>query len=106
MKRVLPKQAKIAKVAQEAMQEGASEFIAFVASEAAERCMDDNRRTIRPEDLLESLQGLGFEQLIPSLEAFLDRYRSAQKKKVAGRQTAAAVPAPPAGGSMVPPPAL
>ena len=61
MKKAIPERGKIAKDAKECVQECVSEFISFITSEAAERCLLEKRKTINGEDILSSIQVLGFE---------------------------------------------
>ncbi len=60
MKKSLPDNAKIAKDAKETVQECVSEFISFITSEACEKCKNEKRKTINGEDILSSIQVLGF----------------------------------------------
>jgi nuclear transcription Y subunit beta len=78
MKRALPASAKIAQGAKDAVNESVSEFIAFVTSEAAERCLSEKRKTITAEDLLWALGTLGFDDYVEPLRAYLQRYRDSQ----------------------------
>ncbi|KAI9001687.1 histone-fold-containing protein [Gaertneriomyces semiglobifer] len=75
MKRALPDNAKIAKDAKECVQECVSEFIAFVTSEASDRCQQEKRKTINGEDILWALQSLGFENYFETLKVYLYKYR-------------------------------
>ncbi|GAA94634.1 uncharacterized protein L969DRAFT_94579 [Mixia osmundae IAM 14324] len=52
---------KVAKDAKQCMQECVSEFIAFLASEAAEYVETSKRRCINAEDLLRAMKTLGFD---------------------------------------------
>ena len=52
MKKVLPPNAKIAKEAKESIQECVSEFIAFITSEASDKCQQEKRKTINGDDIL------------------------------------------------------
>ncbi|KAJ3182890.1 hypothetical protein HDU85_002493 [Gaertneriomyces sp. JEL0708] len=79
MKRALPDNAKIAKDAKECVQECVSEFIAFVTSEASDRCQQEKRKTINGEDILWALQSLGFENYFETLKVYLYKYRESQR---------------------------
>lgn len=81
MKDALPKDAKIAKDARETVQECVSEFISFITSEACEKCITDKRKTINGDDLLYSMNVLGFERYIQNLHAYYDKYKNAVKEK-------------------------
>lgn len=75
-KRALPPGAKVGKDAREALQESVSEFISFVTSEAAERCVTEKRKTINGEDILWAMSTLGFEEYVDPLQVFLEKYRA------------------------------
>ena len=78
MKRSLPASAKVAQNAKDAVQESVSELIAFITSEASERCVSEKRKTITGEDILYALQTLGFTEYVEPLRAYLQRYRESQ----------------------------
>ncbi|KAI8800365.1 histone-fold-containing protein [Cladochytrium replicatum] len=82
MKRALPENAKIAKDAKECVQECVSEFIAFITSEASDRCQQEKRKTINGEDILWAMQSLGFENYCETLKIYLHKYREFQTTKV------------------------
>lgn len=75
MKKALPENAKIAKDAKETVQECVSEFISFITSEACEKCKNEKRKTINGEDILSSIQVLGFEGYNEILKMYLAKYR-------------------------------
>lgn len=79
MKKALPENAKIAKDAKETVQECVSEFISFITSEACEKCKNEKRKTINGEDLLWSINTLGFEGYIDILKLYLSKYRESLK---------------------------
>ncbi|SCU91312.1 LADA_0F09230g1_1 [Lachancea dasiensis] len=81
MKSTLPASAKVSKDAKECMQECVSEFISFVTSEANDRCSQDKRKTINGEDILTSLNALGFENYAEVLKIYLAKYRQQQALK-------------------------
>ena len=61
MRKILPAKYKVSKEAKQSMQESLSEFIAFISSEAGEKCYRDKRKTITGDDLLFGFSKLGFE---------------------------------------------
>ncbi|KAF2658977.1 hypothetical protein K491DRAFT_689581 [Lophiostoma macrostomum CBS 122681] len=75
MKNALPENAKVSKDAKECMQECVSEFIAFITSEAAEKCHQEKRKTISGEDLLFAMSSLGLEHYAEALKVYLAKYR-------------------------------
>merc|ERR1712166_1313104 len=79
MKRPLPNNAKIAKDAKEIVQEVLSEFISFITSEASDRCIAEKRKTISGEDLVHSLDVVGFESYTASLSTYLRNFRDGQR---------------------------
>lgn len=81
MKKALPENAKIAKDAKETVQECVSEFISFITSEACEKCKIEKRKTINGEDLLASIDVLGFDEYGHLLKLYLKRYREIAKNE-------------------------
>jgi histone H3/H4 len=75
MKNSVPPSAKIAKDAKECVQECVSEFISFITSEAAERCLLEKRKTIGGEDILHALATLGFDNYAEALKIHLAKLR-------------------------------
>lgn len=56
-----------------------SEFISFITSEACEKCKNEKRKTINGEDILSSIQVLGFEGYGEILKLYLNKYRESVK---------------------------
>ncbi|KAJ7637158.1 histone-fold-containing protein [Roridomyces roridus] len=75
MKAAVPPTAKIAKDAKECVQECVSEFISFITSEAAERCLSEKRKTIGGEDILYAMGTLGFDNYAETLKIHLAKLR-------------------------------
>ncbi|CAK5272405.1 unnamed protein product [Mycena citricolor] len=75
MKASVPPTAKIAKDAKECVQECVSEFISFITSEAAERCLSEKRKTIGGEDILYAMSTLGFDNYAETLKIHLAKLR-------------------------------
>lgn len=75
MKLAIPTGGKMSKDAKECMQECASEFISFITSEAAERCLKEKRKTVTGEDILFAMATLGFDNYIEPLKNFLTKYK-------------------------------
>ncbi|ORY80426.1 nuclear transcription factor Y subunit B-3, partial [Protomyces lactucae-debilis] len=80
MKAALPPSAKIAKEAKECVQECISEFIAFITSEASEKCLQEKRKTVNGEDILFAMTSLGFENYSETLKIYLAKYRDSVKQ--------------------------
>ncbi|CAI2383837.1 unnamed protein product [Moneuplotes crassus] len=80
MKQALPPNAKISKEAKEQMQECVSEFISFITCEACEKCKLDKRKTIAGDDVLYSLNILGYEKYMDCLNLFVKYYREVMKE--------------------------
>lgn len=59
----------------ECIQECVSEFISFVTSQAADKCLLEQRKTLNGEDVLWSLYTLGFENYSEALKIYLAKYR-------------------------------
>ncbi|TMW53914.1 hypothetical protein DOY81_000971, partial [Sarcophaga bullata] len=79
MKIPVPENGKIAKDARECIQECVSEFISFITSEAIERSMSENRKTVNGDDLLYAFSNLGFDNYVEPLSLYLHKYREATK---------------------------
>ncbi|XP_065356566.1 uncharacterized protein Nf-YB [Calliphora vicina] len=79
MKVPVPENGKIAKDARECIQECVSEFISFITSEAIERSMSENRKTVNGDDLLYAFANLGFDNYVEPLSVYLHKYREATK---------------------------
>jgi len=75
MKSSVPGTAKISKEAKECVQECVSEFISFITSEAAEKCLIEKRKTIGGEDILYAMVTLGFDQYAETLKIHLAKLR-------------------------------
>jgi len=75
MKTALSEHAKITKEAKQCMQECVSEFISFITSEAIEKNQQEKQKTLNGEDLLFSMNSLGFENYAEALKVYLSRYR-------------------------------
>jgi len=75
MKNALPDNAKIAKDAKECVQECVTEFIAFITSEASEKCHQEKRKTVNGEDIIFAMTSLGFENYAEVLKIYLAKYR-------------------------------
>ncbi len=75
MKLSVPSNAKIAKDAKEAVQESVSEFISFITSEAAEKCLIEKRKTIGGEDIVYTMKSLGFDNYAAVLQVHLAKLR-------------------------------
>lgn len=97
MKSSLPPSAKVSKEAKECVQECVSEFISFIVSpspphnrlsrkcdillidfqtsEAADKCVNEKRKTIGGEDILTSMQALGFDNYSGVMKVYLAKFR-------------------------------
>lgn len=63
-----------------------SEFISFITSEACEKCKAEKRKTINGEDLLASVDILGFDSYNGLLKLYLKKYREVVKQSERGEQ--------------------
>ncbi|XP_019198523.1 PREDICTED: nuclear transcription factor Y subunit B-8-like [Ipomoea nil] len=75
MKKALPPNAKISLEAKDFVQECATEFISFITNEASERGQIEKRKTLTGDDVLNSLDTLGFEDYGEPLRAYLMKYK-------------------------------
>ena len=96
MKKALPPSAKIGKDAKECIQECVSEFISFITSEACEKCMSERRRTINGDDLMHSLNILGFEKYLEPLGIYVQKYKDLIKGEKTDPIPPVSVPSVPA----------
>ena len=81
MKSSVPGTAKISKEAKECVQECVSEFISFITSEAAEKCLVEKRKTIGGEDILYAMVTLGFDQYAETLKIHLAKLRQVRSTR-------------------------
>jgi hypothetical protein len=65
-----------------------SEFIGFITSEASDRLLEEKRKTITGEDLIEAMRALGFEQYLAFLQNYLKKYRNSMKGTRTAQNTA------------------
>jgi len=72
---------KIAKKGVETVQEIVTEFILFVTSEACDLARDENRGTIRGDDVLKALQKLGFDAYYNEVYRYNERYKEVCKMR-------------------------
>nr|GMD30179.1 nuclear transcription factor Y subunit B-10 [Ipomoea batatas] len=75
MKKALPPNSKITKEAKEFVEECATEFISFITSEASERGQIEKRKTLTGDDVLNSLNTLGFGDFVEPLREHLMKYK-------------------------------
>ncbi|CAJ0936508.1 unnamed protein product, partial [Mesorhabditis belari] len=76
MRGQIPASGKMAKEAKELVQDCVSEFISFITAEANDRCLEEKRKVITSDDLLDALKKLGFDDYVEPMEVFLKRYRA------------------------------
>ncbi|KMZ75041.1 Nuclear transcription factor Y subunit B-5 [Zostera marina] len=81
MKKILPSNAKISKEAKETMQECASEFISFVASEASDKCNKERRKTVNGDDICWAFGTLGFDSFVQPMKRYLNKYRDYESER-------------------------
>ncbi|EUD67309.1 hypothetical protein C922_02459 [Plasmodium inui San Antonio 1] len=75
MKRILPASAKVAKESKDIIRECVTEFIQFLTSEASDRCLRERRKTISDEDILFSMEKLGFNDYVEPLYEYLTKWK-------------------------------
>lgn len=79
MKQAVPSNAKVAKDSKETIQACVSEFIAFITSEASDRCQQEKRKTINGEDIVWAMEALGFDQYSQLMKLYLQKYKEVTK---------------------------
>ncbi|KAL6633633.1 hypothetical protein ACP70R_026304 [Stipagrostis hirtigluma subsp. patula] len=90
MRRVIPANVRISTPAKRLAQDCGAEFIGAVVNGAAERCRQQERRRMAPDDMVASLRELGLDRYAEPMATYLRRYREAC------RDGAGASSAPPA----------
>ncbi|CAN0464594.1 unnamed protein product, partial [Hapterophycus canaliculatus] len=61
------------------VQECVSEFICWITADASDKCQDEKRKTINGEDIICSMDTLGFDEYIEPLKVYLAKYRASVK---------------------------
>ncbi|TAQ88484.1 hypothetical protein B7494_g3204 [Chlorociboria aeruginascens] len=90
-KGVLPPNTQIQGNAMLAMSKSATVFVNYLASQANESTLSQNRKTINPADVFKALEDLEFPEFRPRLEAELARFMEIQAdKRINYRKKAAA----------------
>lgn len=56
-----------------------SEFICWITADASDKCQDEKRKTINGEDIITSMNTLGFDDYIEPLKVYLAKYRASVK---------------------------
>ena len=75
MRHKLPENVKISREAKEVVQQCLYEFIGFLTSIMSETLIEDQRKTITGEDLIQTTAANGYDDFIPQLRVFLNSYR-------------------------------
>ncbi|KAA0050888.1 beta-galactosidase 15-like [Cucumis melo var. makuwa] len=85
MKKIIPQKGKISKEAKKTMQECANEFISFVTSEAAQKCHNENRRTLNGDDIYWAFGSLGLDNYAEASSMLLLKFREAERIKASDK---------------------
>eukprot|EP01018_Ginkgo_biloba_P008224 Gb_30988 [translate_table: standard] len=75
IKEMLPAHVRVTRDAQDLLVECCVEFINLISSESNEICYKEEKRTIAPEHVLESLKILGFGRYIREVHAAYEQHR-------------------------------
>ncbi|XP_078440621.1 nuclear transcription factor Y subunit B-4-like [Wolffia australiana] len=86
MKKILPPNAKVSQEAKETMQESATEFVRFVTSEAATKCMKEDRKTINGDDICWALENVGLNNYASASRRYLQKYRDDELARLVASQ--------------------
>ncbi|KAL7150168.1 hypothetical protein ABFS83_05G091800 [Erythranthe nasuta] len=86
LRRALPSHAKISDDAKDIIQECVSEFIFFVTNEANEKAHREYKTPIYPEDVIDAMASLGFNDYVEPLTVFLNKYRAEDPERAASIQ--------------------
>ena len=84
MKHSLPANVKMTKEAKTACQIAVSEFIGLITAEASDRMVEDQRRTITGNDLLDALRAFGFEEYVKDLDPLASELRVKKANSAGG----------------------
>eukprot|EP00271_Cylindrocystis_brebissonii_P014143 TRINITY_DN35399_c0_g1_i1.p1 TRINITY_DN35399_c0_g1~~TRINITY_DN35399_c0_g1_i1.p1 ORF type:complete len:149 (-),score=47.58 TRINITY_DN35399_c0_g1_i1:39-485(-) len=76
VKELLPKDARVARDTHDLLMDCCLEFITLISSEANEICAKEEKKTISPEHVLQSLEVLGFGSYISEVQAVYDQYKA------------------------------
>lgn len=80
MRDALPPGIKISNSAKDLANAATSEFVAFVTSEAYDRCKRDGRKTLSGDDLISAFHALGFDNYAIVLAKYLEQYKKYNSK--------------------------
>ncbi|KMZ69291.1 Nuclear transcription factor Y subunit beta [Zostera marina] len=75
MRRAIPDTVMISNNFKDFVQECVSDFIFFIISDASLKCKTERRRVITGEDVLSSIDSLGFEDYVKPFKSYLKFYR-------------------------------
>ena len=82
MKRMLPNDVKINKDTKDFVATCVSEFISFITSEAADKCLQEKRKTLNGEDIVWALHNMGMSEYVEPLRVYLTKYRESRADKL------------------------
>ncbi|XPS97998.1 DNA-directed DNA polymerase [Ascochyta lentis] len=80
-KGVLPPNTQIQKDALLAMSKGATVFVNYLTSAAAEEALRSGRKSVMPQDVFAAMKELEFDFMLPRLEAEVNKFTSIQADK-------------------------
>ena len=80
MREILPDNSKVSSEAKESVQRKVNEFILHLTAEAAIKCEREGRKSITGDDILWSIERLGFTGYQAPLRAFLQKYRAIESE--------------------------
>ncbi|XP_078440666.1 nuclear transcription factor Y subunit B-4-like [Wolffia australiana] len=86
MRKIVPPNAKLSQEARETVQESATEFISFVTSEAAAKCLKEDRKTINGDDICWALENVGLNNYAAASRRYLQKYRDDELQRLAASQ--------------------
>lgn len=82
MQKVLPPNARIGDTAKETIQECVSEFIAYVASLANDKCTSESRKIVTADDIISAMSAAGFDNYVEPLTIYLSKMRQINEQCV------------------------
>lgn len=90
MKAALPSNIQVAKEVKSSFCKAAGLFILYLTTTANDTCKLNKRTTVTAADVMEALNELEFDEFIPPLQSFLERYREEQSNKKSAKKASKA----------------
>jgi histone H3/H4 len=86
IKDILPPEIRCANDTREIISDCCIEFIQLVANEANDLCAKENKKTVTPQNILDSLKKLGFERYLTEIEELNDELKVESQKQTKSKK--------------------